>query len=107
MADEPAMPAPTGESLWVTDVHAVGFEELEDAPEEAKLGTARELRPVADIDHLARILRSDVQPTIRTRGQPTIRAQRDCHVQGLRTRVVQVQRPDVDGGAGQVDPRRR
>ncbi len=66
-----------------------------------------ELGRVGGLDLLARVLGLDAHTVVAPRRQPAVRAQADGGVDRLRAFMKQVERPDVEGAAGEVDPCRR
>ena len=62
-----------------------------------------ELGPVPGADRAIGVERSQLDRAVVARGDLGVRAQADRRVQRRRAFVEEVQRPDVDGAAGEVD----
>src|SRR5262249_47700613 len=82
-------------------------EEMEQLAEQPEVVRVAQLRPVIRFDALAGILGDEHQPPIRSRPQVAARAQADRGVERLRSFVKEVQRPDVERAAREIDARRR
>jgi hypothetical protein len=63
-----------------------------------------ELGPAPNADCAIGVEGAQLDSTVVARGDLGVRAQADRRVQRRRAVVEQVQRPDVDGAAGEVDP---
>ena len=66
-----------------------------------------ELFRVCGLDLFVGVLGDEPQRVIASRGQPAMRADADRRVDRLRAVVKQIERPDVEGAAREIDPRRR
>ena len=75
--------------------------------EQRQLPAAVELRPVACLNRSSRIHRLQRHAAIVARLDRGMRPQADGGVQRERAVVKEVQRPDVDGAAREIDARRR
>src|SRR5215203_2538098 len=76
---------------------------MEQPPEQLQIVVFTQLRPVIRLDSRSRVLREDRDPLIGARTNRTPGPQADRRVQRLRALVEQVQRPDVERSAREVD----
>ena len=68
-ADDPAMPAPTGESERVRSSSPSRLEVMQQAAEQPQLVGVAQLRPVPDLDALAGVLGDDARCRRSVRGR--------------------------------------
>jgi hypothetical protein len=85
----------------------LGPEVVQQLAEQLEIVAVAQLRPVIDFDALAGILGDDDEAAVGPRAQVAAGAQADRRVQRLRAFVEEVERPDVERAAGEIDPCRR
>ena len=106
-ADEPAMPAPAGDSPRVVIVRPRDAEVVGEAPKERERGIGPQLVARRQ-QHLARrVFGDEGHALVRAALEPDVGAKADGGVQRLCAGVEKVERPDVDGAAGEINPCRR
>ena len=80
---------------------------MQQPSEQLQVVGVAELRPVVDFDALAGVVGNDHETAIRTRPDLAPRAQTDRGVNRLRAVMEQIERPDVERPAREIDPCRR
>ena len=107
-ADEPAMPAPAGDSPRVRIVTPLAPNAAARRAEQRQRRRRRASAAAERPRRAARCLRRRSRRRSSARASSCdVRAQADGGIERLRAGMEQIERPDVDGAAGQIDPRRR
>jgi hypothetical protein len=88
-------------------LEAGDLEMVEQEAEKLDVVIRFQLAPVAGLDAGPGVPGNDHDPLVGPRPDRTARPQADGGVQGLRAIVKEIQRPDVERAAGEVDARRR
>ena len=101
------MPAPTGRLAARVQLERLGLEVMEQPAEQLEVVVVAQLAPVLDLDAPPGVVGDDRDAPIGARRIVQRRAQADRGVERLRALVEEIERPDVERAAREIDARGR